>query len=139
MKKTARERKNKSTSQSIAIGTGISLLVSIIGAAIATSMVLNETASEGAMNIISLVIQWFASALGSLAAGKIAGEKYALIVGITSGIYLLFLAAINIMFFDGIFVNIWLSLLCVAIGAAAACALCISKQGSKQRRKRAVW
>ena len=139
MKKSVGENKGSSVLRSISVGVLSCSAVSILGAAGAASLVINERMQESSMRYFSLAILLLATFLGGLIAAKLAGQKRALVSGIVALIYSLLLVGITILFFEGAFVNVLMSMLAVALGFAASCLLCVSTGGKKLRRKRASW
>ena len=129
-------KKERSLSGGIFIGTGVSLIISVVLSMIAAALIVNERVSENGIGYITPIISLIATMAGCIIAARFVGQKLAIISGATGIIYLIILIGIGIMFFDGGFHNMWTSILSIGVGCAVSCAICIRGKGSGKRRKR---
>lgn len=75
--------------------------------------------------------------VGCIISIKVTKEKPAVVSGLVGGIYLFTLVALGVLFFDGGFHNLWMSIISVVFGIVLSCAICIRGKGSGRKRKRA--
>jgi len=129
---------NNSIIKGIITGTAISLLIAIIGAAIAAAAIQAQTIPESSMQFIACILLLISSAIGCFVGGRVVGAKRALVSGITAGTYLLVLISITILFFDGMFRNFWTGLGCIAGGLVLSCVIYLKSNDGKYRRKRTI-
>ena len=120
----------------VGIGLLLSVLVSVMLSMLLAVLVINEQVGENRIAYLSPLITLLASFVGCVAAGKQVEQKLAIVIGVTGAIYLFLLMGVGILFFDGGFHNLWMSLLAIAVGCALSCAICIRGKGSGRKRKR---
>ncbi len=129
---------NNTFTRGIILGAAVSIIISLVGSAIAAAAIHAQTIPQSSMQIVACIILLISSAVGCFAGGRVVGSKRALISGITAGTYLLVLIAITIVFFDGMFHNFWAGLACVAGGFVISCIICLKSNDGKYHRKRAI-
>ena len=134
---TKKEMTGKSIAAGIGIGTMVSLVISIVLAALVTSLIAREKINENQMNIFSLGIHYAAVLAGAICAYKITYSKCVLVTGLTALVYLLFMCTTAIVVYDGISPSIWTSILAVGLSFLSACTVCISGGMKHKKRKRA--
>lgn len=132
-----KSKKEQSFASGVCIGILVSLLLSIILSMIAATFVLNERIGESAIDLMSWIIMLISSMSGCFVAIRLIGEKLAVVSAATGLIYFLIAAGMGILFFNGGFHNVWTSILSIAAGSVASCAICIRGKGSRRKRKRA--
>jgi len=123
----------------MAKGVGIGILaaigLSLLLTALVTTMVVRETVTENNIKFYSWGIQYASALLGAIVAYGIVRSKCALMTGITSLAYLFILGTLAVVLYEGITGGIWTSVLAVGLSFLSACTVCISKHGSKRKRK----
>lgn len=129
-------KKDQSLAAGIGIGTLVSVLLSIILSMAVATFVLKERIGENAIELITRIIMLISALLGCIIAMRSIEDKLLIVSGAIGIIYLLILAGAGILFFDGGFHNMGTSILSVAAGCVASCAICIRGKGSRIKRKR---
>ncbi len=134
------KRKKRKEKCSLGIGILIGILISVVIslglAMLLTNLIINERIEENMIKHLTPVIMLISSLLGCIAGGKLAEEKIAIATGITAALYVLILTATGILFFEGGFRNLWISVLSSIISWICSCAICIRGKGSYKQRKR---
>ena len=116
MKKPYQDRQ-ASVAVGIALGTGVSFLVSLAGVAIGAWQIHSETVSIAHMDLLAAIIGFVASAAGSWVS-ILAIRRKQLLVGIGTGLcYLALLFATTAMFFGGQYLGVWKGSLAALAGA----------------------
>lgn len=121
----------------IGAGCALQIIISVIGAAVASAMIVHETVSENTVKFFAFAIQLLATFTGGFTACKFAKGKYAITAGITAAVYCFVLVAISILTFDGQLTGFWLGVLAVVLGYVLSCATCITSGKGKRSRTRA--
>ncbi len=123
----------------LAMGLGLSLAITLLGAAVTAWMVLKEWIRESSMGFGLLGVQGIASAAGAyLAMTKVKRRK--LQVCMLSGLcYYLLLMAAAALFFDGVYQGLGASAIAVLTGSAAVALVGArgEKSGISGKKKRA--
>ena len=128
--------KTKKTSMAcITAGLLLSVVVSMILAACAATLILKEYMGIEKTDYMVMAVQYISVAVGAVAASKMSMKAHAVISGIVMAIYLFILVAVNILFLQGGMSRIWSGLLASVMGWATACAICILKPSKKKYRK----
>ena len=118
----------------VLIGILFSLLVSFTGALIKTLLINKGSLQENTNGVLSAVI-WFASTfVGSVIACKIVNRQYFVVSVITFSGYLLFLVGMQIIFFDSKFYQIWKGVLAAAVGIIP-CILMFARTSGRKKAK----
>lgn len=137
MKKTANiNSKNHSTLISIVLGILLMVLLSLVGTIIGASIINGGKVTETAYKIIASAVWLVTSFLGCLLAGKLAGKQILLVCLACAVGYIAVLFAIQIMFLDSNFSEIWMAIILCAVGAIPAILLNIRNKTGNTRKKR---
>lgn len=131
---------HKSKSPSIwsatAFGIILSAVLSFVGAMICASLINQGMAGEQSYSVLSFVIWLIAAFCGTFVAATLAKQKYLIVCGMTVFGYLLFLTAIQIMFMDSQFQDVWKGIAVSVLGMIPTILLCgRSKVGRKTKVK----
>lgn len=119
----------------VGVGTLSSLLVMIIGAAVMTLLLANESIGENAMGYGVLLITMLSVVIGSLISILLVRSQV-LIVGLCTALaFALVLLAMTALFFSGQYSGVPVMLL-VMTGSAVAVALIVSRYLCKQKSYR---
>ena len=117
---------------SAGIGALISLLVTLAGSAIISSLIITEKVGEGSIGFASVVIQLLAAIIGAWCA-VIISKKQRLQVALLSGAgYYLMLLAATALFFGGQYTGLGITALIVFAG----CGLVVLITGKNSSKKR---
>ena len=102
----------------LAIGVGLSIVITLSGAAIVAALLASEKVGEGATNSLSMIIQMLASIAGAWCSYGIA-KKMRLQICLLSGVcYFLILLGMTALLFEGQYTGVWLSGLIILMGSA---------------------
>ena len=135
MKLRTKPTDKKSLPVLLAIGTGISCIMTVLGAMLAAYLVHIEVVGQTALGLCAMPILVVSAGAGS-AFSSIRYKENRVVVCLAQGLcYFLLLLAFNILFFGGEFVGFWVSLLMVALGAALAMLPVMHKKGGKRKYK----
>lgn len=116
MKKPYQDRQ-ASVAAGIAIGTGVSFLVSVVGVAIGAWLIHSESVAAVRMDLLAAIIGFVASAVGAWVSILAIGRKR-LLVGVGTGLcYLALLFATTAMFFGGQYQDVWKGSLAALAGS----------------------
>lgn len=133
-------RKPSGTAKSMPVGLALGwvteMLVTVAACTLLAALILNGQAGWGAMGYGVMGILLLSAYLGAATACSQVGRRKLMVCGISGAIYLLTLAAIVVLFFDGKFDAVWVPTLLVAGGTAAAALLHCREKQEKSRRKR---
>jgi hypothetical protein len=128
------EGNKRSVGVAIALGVLLSVAVLLAGAAVLTTMILNETIGLDSGGFASFIIVFLAAFLGSVIATNVAGgKKRALITGCSALALFLVLTGANILFFNSVFPGIIGSLTAIVVGSALPLLL-IGHKGNRSKR-----
>ncbi len=124
----------------LAMGLGLSMGITLLGAATAAWMVLKEWLQEGSMGAAVTVVHFLASAAGAwLAMHKTKGRKLQVCM-LTGLSYYLLLLAVTALFFDGLYQGMGPAAIAVLAGSAAVALVgARGKKGSVSRRKKRAY
>ena len=111
-----RSEKHPSLAGGLAIGSTISLAITLIGCGILAKLIETETLSETAVGYGALMVILLASWLGSGASCRKIGRKRLMISACTGGIYSMILLSIHALFFEGPYVGIGATILLILCG-----------------------
>ena len=102
----------------LAIGAGLSIVITLGGAAIIAALLASEKIGEGAVDYLALMNQALASIAGAWCSYGIA-KKMRLQVCLLSGVcYFLSLLGMTALLFEGQYTGVWLSALIILAGCA---------------------
>lgn len=118
----------------LALGLGISLLITIIAAGVAAWMVLNESISEQALGYAAMVIVPLSVSIGAVAAAAAVKHQWLAMCAGVGGAYFLALIGTTALFFGGQYAGIGMTLFLTLAGVAIACAVGMKGQGKGSRR-----
>ena len=117
------------------LGVSIAVILSLILAAVFTSLVINETISYATMNYFSFIILALSVFVGAMTACLFVKNKYAIIAGIVSAGCFLLMFAVKVLCIEGVIEGFWPTIGVITVGGVAACAVCISAGRKKVKRK----
>lgn len=125
----------------ILLGLSVSILITLVGAAVAAWMISGELTGQETLGYLSAGILLLASAAGSIvAAGRI--KRMRVQSGLLSGLsYYLFLLAMTALFFGGQYQGMGVTALMVALGCTSGALVGLKGKtrrsgGGKSRRSR---
>lgn len=122
MKRTEIGKQNQaSVPGSIALGTAISMGVSLLGAGLAGYLLNRQTMGEGSIPAAALVITALASALGSWLAAARAKRMRVQVCLLTGLVYFLILLSMTALFFDGRYQGLAVGAGVILAGSAMPC------------------
>lgn len=125
--------KGHSTTSSILIGIGVSLVLSLLLSLLLTSLTVNGSITEDNGNLLVSAVRGLSVLIGSLIGAGIEKGKYIPVIGITSLGYLLVIMGVGILFYDGGFHGFGSGVISVLIGACVACILKIVRWSRPNR------
>ena len=128
--------KAKSIAVGLAIGTIISLSLTLIGAAVTANLVLSEKIPVEAVGYAVTMILAVSSAAGSWIGAVLVKHRWMMICIGVGGIYYLSLLAITALFFGGQYQAIGVTALLIFGVCGAVGLLKLSKDGSKRNKSR---
>ena len=140
MSKANNVRTSASGAGVVAVGAAISLLVSILTAAICAALIASETIGASSAGYCAMIILLTGAFAGSITAGK-GRERRVIFIALTGACYMLLLLALTALFFDGRFQGIGVSALVILSGCILGLFLTQTRQkrtkprGSKIRRR----
>ncbi len=102
----------------IAMGAGISLLITLIGAVIGAILLSGETIGTEQVGLISTIITVISAGIGSLIASGRFGKMKMQVCLITGAVYYLLLLVLTILLFGGLFSGMGRGALAVFGGSA---------------------
>ena len=124
---------NNNLYRSMILGVALSVVTTVLLAALGAVFVDNETLSIGGIPYISYIILALSSFLCAFVTGRNTGEKWLLRSGISIMIYYLILIGAGVMIFEGITGSVFYGLLAVLLGFAVSVIL-ISRRQTKPKR-----
>ena len=104
----------------IAIGTGVSALLSLVGAAIIAWLVNGESLSTEHTGVAAMLVNFLSGAAGAWTSILLIKKRKLLVSLATGGCYLALLLSVTAMFFGGQFEGAWKGILAVLVGSLAA-------------------
>lgn len=120
----------------LAIGTGISILLTVMAAAILAQMVLGETVSEPSIGYFAMGILLLASAVGSLVAAYCIKRRWMIVCLSVGALYYLTLLGCTALFFGGQYQGMGVTALVVLAGSGAVGLLGLRREKGHRRRSR---
>ncbi len=127
---------NNSVVFGVLLGAVAALIISMILTTGMTSLVLGGRLNDRLLQIFIFVIRLISVFIGVLLGTGLIGEKWIVITGVISVLYLLLLAGVGIVFYDGSFQGFGVSLISVVLGGAAGCLVRLKLQNKPQRKKK---
>ena len=118
----------------IALGQLVSLIVTLVGAAILAYLVVSEKVGENSIGYGSMLILLAASALGTWMALASVKRRKLMVCGISAACYYLVLLGMTALFFGGQYEGMGIIALMVLIGSGAV--LLLSSIGKNSRKTR---
>lgn len=112
------------------IGSVISLLVTLVGAAVTAFLVVKERIGENGIGYASMLILFLSTTLGALGAYNKIKKQRLKICLLSGGIYYLLLMAITALFFGGRYQAMGVTGLIILVGS-----ICVAFLPSKNRDK----
>ncbi len=134
MKMKLKTERSSNMIQAILIGLGAGIAVILLGALLIAYLINAEKIAQVSAGVAGVVIRFAASLIGSFAAAKLMGGKYAFICAISGMVLLVVLMAAALLLSDSIH-NIWQGILAVASGSVGACLLCLLSERKTNRVK----
>lgn len=128
--------KTRSIWLSIVFGALTAILISAAGAIVGTALINGGKVSETAYPALSAISWCLSSFIGSLVASKTAGQQALIVSGAAIAAYILILAAIQILFFDSQFREIWKGLLICIAGIIPTLLIFGRSKGTKKSKVR---
>ena len=119
----------------IVVGVLSSVILTVVGMLIVTSLVLNERVDVGGIGAIVFFVQVVASALGAWLSAKLVQDKKLLAGGLAALGLFLILLSINAVFFDGMFANVGITVLAILAGFGVSLLPKLRKKSSKSKIK----
>lgn len=129
---------NKSQKNSIWIsllwGAVVALLISLIGSLLATFLINAGSIQENAYPVIAIALWFVSSMIGSLVACKKASQQYLIVSALTVVGYLFVLIAVQILFFESQFGQMWKAILIGVAGIIPSILICSKTEGRKKAK-----
>lgn len=135
-KKFSSKPKTHSIWLSMVFGALTAILISVAGAIVGTALINGGKVSETAYPAISAIIWCLSSFVGTLVASKTAGQQALLVSGTATAAYMLILTAVQILFFDSQFNEIWKGILICIAGIIPTLLICGKSGGQKKSKIR---
>ena len=120
----------------IAIGTSLSVITTIGGAAILAGLMGNESIQEGAIKISCAVIHFLSAALGALLSAAATKRKRLPVCIITAAAYFGIMLAMTALLFEGQYQNVLTAAVITLAGGGAAVIPGLIRKGSGGRMKK---
>lgn len=118
----------------LALGTMVSIVITLIGAVVSAAMISSETIPEGSTGYCALAVLLISAITGAIAgAGKVK-EKRLYVCGMIGVIYFLILLATTALFFGGQYEGVGVTALVIFGGNLGACLL--GMRGNKRPKLR---
>ena len=133
--------KNKNTVEHkwiIPAGPLIAIVVTIVCTAIMALLVVNENISESSTKYIIQIVHLLSAFAGSYITGKRITDNLLVTSIISSAIYCLLLTGITILFFDGLFKNVFIGIGSVSAGTVLGVILNLRRKSNISGRKRKI-
>ena len=129
---------NKSQKNSIWIsllwGVVVALLISLIGSLLGTFLINAGSIQENAYPVIAIALWFVSSMIGSLVACKKASQQYLIVSALTVVGYLFVLIAVQILFFESQFGQMWKAILIGVAGIIPSILICSKTEGRKKAK-----
>lgn len=101
----------------LAIGAGLSIVITLGGAAIIAALLVSEKIGEGAVDYLSMVIQLLSSVAGAWCSYGIAKKMRLQVCLLSGACYFLILLGMTALLFEGQYTSVWLSALIILAGS----------------------
>lgn len=124
--------KHNSIWTSVAIGLLAAVILTILGAILGTTLINGGKIQETAYPVISAIILCISSFFGTLITTKKASQQLLIAAGTTVLGYLLLLAGIQILFFEGEFHSLWRGILLSVVGTIPTILISMKPHGHKK-------
>lgn len=139
MKKQSKNNTGRSLLSSILMGTVLAFVISMVLSGIVAWLVIGGKVNINASKYFTRLIM----VISVFVSGSVLVNHEEKIANFGIGfVYLILMFSVNILLYSGIFYNVWLSLLMVALGAGLACLVSMRKSrsanGNRRRKKRIV-
>lgn len=119
----------------IAIGSGMSIAITILASIISAFAISNEVLPQERIGAISALTQIISAFIGCLVATILSGKSPAIVSAITCGVYAIFLVCVNILFVDGQMGRVGTGVLYILLGGALAVAIKLFGKGRTKIKK----
>ena len=126
---------NNNLYQSMILGVALSVVTTVLLAALGAVFIDNETLNIGGIPCISYIVLGLSSFLCVFVSGRNRGERWLLRSGLAISIYYLLLIGVGILIFDGITGGVIYGLLAGLLGFAGAAFLISRRQFKLKNRK----
>lgn len=119
------------------VGLGVSVIITLIFAAVITQLILKETVGEEWIGYGAMLAIPVSAAAGAFVASMTVKRRWLLVSLFEGGMYLLFLLSMNSFFFGGQFQGVWITVILILLGSFAVGAISLKGQsrGYKYRKK----
>lgn len=135
-KMTLGKKQLVSSGGAIAIGIGISVLITLLLTAGLAALIISSKLQESTVGIIVALIRAIAVFLGVMITTKIKQDKILQSTGIVAGLYILIILGLGIMLYDGSFNSFGFGLLSILVGGLAAYLIRIKPNKRKHTSRR---
>ena len=132
----APDRKKRSMTVGVLTGILIFAFITVAGAILLTSLLIGDKLSLDAGKYILYFVLMLSAFLGAITAGKMIGEKRLLVCGVIAAVILFVLVGVNILFYDGQFHGLGMTVLMVLTGCTLANVVSLKGKGNKLRRRK---
>lgn len=135
MRKKEYQNTGKSIPFAIGVGTGISLVVMMLGILITALLLMNETIKESAIGYGVMIITIVSAIAGCATTVTLARNRILVLSICTAFVFALLLLAITALFFGGQYNGVWVTMLMI-IGSSVAVALVAGKHLNRPKAYR---
>lgn len=131
-----KKKKSRELSITSAVICGIigSIIISILLLLVVATLINNSYLEISAGRFVVILIHALSVFIGSVGAGKIAGEKWGTVCSAVGCGYLLLLVIISLLFLDGLHGQLLAGTIAIATGCGASMLLCAHKKASKRKK-----
>lgn len=119
----------------LGIGLAVCIALTLIGAAISASLILNERIGEGAIGYCAIVTLLLSSAAGSWLSAVLVKRRWMIVCMAVGGVYFLTLLGITALFFGGQYQGIGVTALMI-LGGSGSVGLLGLRTGSGEKKRR---
>lgn len=135
MRTKYKHEKKTNAVTAIGIGTVVSVMITVVLAMIAGSLILRETVAENADQFLIPVIHAISTYVGCFVSSRMTDEKNPAAIFGTAATYYVLLVGITILMFDSAFTGVLTGLLSVLVGAVVSFLLGVRKVGRSGRKR----
>ena len=135
-KMTLGKKQLVSSGGAIAVGVGISVLITLLLTAGLAALIISSKLQELTVGIIVALIRAIAVFLGVMITTKIKQDKILQSTGIVAGLYVLIILGLGIVLYDGSFNSLGIGLLSILVGGLAAYLIRIKPNKRKHTSRR---